>query len=187
MVPLVRLAAVPPSRRPCIAEKRPVYVTASLVTKTGFTSSPRPRRGRNPGERSSPPDRVHAKDEIPAVYGFCSIARASGIDDDERVGSPVAFPARRHAALPTGDRQVHGPPGRMGGRFERELEVVAETSADGFAPRRRFSGCEAGAKPGNAFLYPHCLPPCGGMNERPEKRLVLVLLTGNLDAETAGN
>ncbi len=171
------------------AQKRPVYVTASFLDKNDlFIENLERSEIQILEEGNTRKIEFMAKDELQVAYGivFDRGMLPESIDEERYTDRAIPSAASaRNIAYELIDkcfgRQVIWVAG-----YERELQVVAENPADGFAAKSAIQQLRGRRTPLDSFLYSALFSAVQRMNERPEKRRILVLFLQDLDSETAG-
>jgi hypothetical protein len=129
-----------------------------------------------------------ASDELPTVYGLLFDRAMLPESSDRDRPSGQAIPksiAARDLAYQLIDKQL-GRQTLWVGVYDRELETVFGPSADGFGAKNAIHELRGSRGHDNSFLYSALFAATKVMNQRHEKRRILVLLLESFDSETAG-
>ncbi len=179
-----------PSRDGAFAQKRPVYVTASFLDKNDLFLE---NLGRDEVEilEDGQPRRIEfmAMDELPTVYGilFERDMLPENIDDERFSDSMIPTAASaRSIAYELIDKYL----GRQAiwvAAYEREFQLASDTTIDGFAAKaaiQQIRGSSSRTRQ-DSFLYAALMSAVQKMDERQERRRILILFLQDLDSDTA--
>lgn len=165
----------------------PVYVSASLTDKNGLFIE-----DLGAGEveilENGQPRKIEfiASGEVPTAYGilFDRAMMGESPDLERRVGGqlPSAM-AARNVAYELIDKQL-GKQVLWVGYYDNELHVALDFSSDAFAAHRAIQEIQGVRNPPPSFLYGGLFGAAQHMNERHEKRRVLLLFLEDVDSAT---
>lgn len=128
-----------------------------------------------------------AKDELPTVYGILfdrSMLTDSWESDRTRAMTFSTAVSGRDIAYELIDKYL----GRhvvWVGVYGKELEVALDFSIDGFRAKEAIQQLRGTRRPQDSFLYGALFAAVQKMNERTEKRRVLLVFLDTVDPETA--
>lgn len=164
----------------------PVYVTASLTDRNNLfiENLTKDEVKVLEGGRARELE-LMARDELPVVYGLLFEDSVVADPYETRGRSAPATGSARNLAFGLIDKYL----GRQAiwvGRFGAELQVVLEPTTDGFRAKDAIHRITPDRRPEDPFLYAALVSAVHKMRERHEKRRVLVLCVGSVDAETGG-
>jgi hypothetical protein len=170
-------------------EKRPVYVTASFTDKNDLFIENLQQSEIEIFENNQPRKiEFMARDELPTVYGIVFDRGMLPESSDQDRPSGQAVPksiAARDLAYQLIDKQL-GRQTLWVGVYDRELETVFEPASDGFGAKNALHELRGSRRHENTFLYSALFSATTMMNQRHEKRRILILFLESLDSETAG-
>ncbi len=167
--------------------KVPVYATASFEDKNGLFVENLSRSDVRVLEDGQPrPVEFMARDELPVVYGIV-FERALAADSewqDRRSGMGPApgMQTAQDIAYVLIDKYL-GQQAIWVGFYDTELQVALEPTVDGFRAKDAIHRIEP-ERHSESFLYSALFSAVKKMNERPEKRRVLLLFLNLLDSKT---
>jgi hypothetical protein len=171
------------------APRTPVYVTASFQDRNGLFMETLAESEIQISENGqSRKLEFMARDTIPAIYGILierALIPASGIPERGAFGSVPGIAAVQDMAYEMIDKQL----GRQAvwvGVYDRELEVALEPSTDPFMAKNAIQQIRGTRRTEDSFLYAALFSSVQKMNERSEKRRVLIVFLGMLDMGTSG-
>jgi hypothetical protein len=169
------------------ATKRPVYITASFRDKNDLFIENLSRDEVEILENGKPRAiEFIARDEIPSVYGiiFDRGMLPESIDDER-------FSARMNTGALTARSMAYELIDKLLGKqliwvaaYEKELQVALEEARDGFTAKAAIQELHGRRRPEEGFLYSALFSAARKMNERIEKRRVLILFIEDIDIET---
>jgi len=168
-------------------QKRPVYVSASLVDRNNLFIE-----NLNPDEiqilEDGKPREIEfmASVELPTVYGIVFDRTMLGAyPDDERTGRGLASGplSARNIAYQLIDKHLARQAVWVG-YYDQGLQVVLEATSDGFQAHRAVQEMQGVRNPEPSFLYGALLSAVQHMNQRPEKRRVLLFFLEDVDTRT---
>lgn len=163
------------------------YVSASLTDKNGLFIE-----DLGAGEvevlEDGQPRKIEfmASNEVPTAYGilFDRAMMGESPDVDRRVGGQVpSAMAARNVAYELIDKQL-GKQALWVGYYDKELHVALDFSSDAFAARQSIQEIRGVRNPPDSFLYAGLFGSVQRMNERHERRRVLILFLEDVDTAT---
>jgi hypothetical protein len=129
-----------------------------------------------------------ARDEIPTVYGVLfersMLPESADLDRPSGQAIPNAV-AARDIAYQMIDKQLARQTIWIG-VYDRDLQVAFEASSDGFGAKNAIHQLRGTRSSTSTFLYSALFSAVNKMNQRHEKRRVLILFTNGIDSDTAG-
>lgn len=170
------------------AQTAPVYVTASFTDKNSLYIETLERGEVRIVENGRPREiAVMARDEMTAVYGVVfdrALLPEAGYEPPrDRAGRAPGSP--REIAYELIDRYLARQAVWVG-VYDGKLEVALEPTSDGFRAKEAVQRLAGTRARNQSSLYAALVAAIQKMNERSEKRRVLLLLLGSVDSDTAG-
>jgi hypothetical protein len=169
------------------APAAPVYVTASFQDRNGIFLENLSRSEIQILEDGKPRAiEFMAQEQMAAVYGIL-IERAVVPESHTRDRNPYSAPGLasiQDIAYELIDKYL----GRQAiwvGAYERGLEIVLDTTTDGFLAKGAIQRIRGSRQTDDSFLYPALFSAVTKMNERSERRRILIVFLSALDRETA--
>ncbi len=170
-------------------QKRPVYVTASFLDKNDLFIENLSRDEIEILENGEPRKiEFMAMDELPTVYGILFERDMLPESINEERFSDFTIPtaaAARSIAYELIDKYL-GRQAMWVAAYEREFELASDTTVDAFTAKSAIQQLHGNRTRSDSFLYAALMSAVQKMNERPEKRRVLILFLQDLDSDTAG-
>jgi len=169
--------------------KTPVFVTASLIDKNNLFIEDLTQDEIQILENDQPrPIEFMAKDELPVVYGIvfdrAMLPDFEDIDRSRRAGKTGAV-SGRDIAYELIDKHL-GKQVIWVGTYDRDLEVALDFSPDGFRAKEAIQQLRGVRRNEESFLYGALFKAVTKMNQRSEKRRILLLLLDAIDSPSAG-
>jgi VWFA-related protein len=169
--------------------KTPVFVTASLVDKNNLFIEDLTQNEIQILENDQPRSiEFMAKDELPVAYGIifdrAMLPDFEDIDRSRRAGKTGAV-SGRDIAYELIDKHL-GKQVIWVGTYDRELEVALDFSPDAFRVKEAIQQLRGVRSNEESFFYGALFKAVTKMNQRSEKRRVLVLLLDAIDSGSAG-
>ena len=171
------------------AQKRPVYVTASFQDKNSLFIENLDKNEveiRENGHRRT--IEFMAQEELPTVYGIIfdrSILPESDLGLRTELRAVSSATAARSISYELIDKYL----GRQAvwvATYESDLQMATKSATDGFSAKNAIDQLRGRRQPADSFLYASLFGAVQYMNQRHEKRRVLILYIQDLDPETAG-
>lgn len=166
----------------------PAYVTASFVDRNGLFIENLDKSEVEILENGQiRPIEFMARDELPGVYGIIF----------ERAMLPeIAGQARQNGQFITNDTAARNMAyelidkllGRQTlwvGAYDRDLEIPYDAASDGFGAKNAILQLSGLRRSTDGFLYAALFSAVTKMNQRHEKRRVIILFLEGIDSETA--
>jgi hypothetical protein len=168
------------------AEKSPVFVTASLIDKNSlFIEDLSQDEIEIQEDGQSRNLELMAKDQLPVAYGLLFDRALFGESwEHERMTSPRGPTSARDIAYEIIDKYL----GRQAiwvGVYDKQLNTTLDFTVDGFTAKNAIQRLHGPARPTETFLYGALLSAVQKMNERSEKRRILIVFLDIVDTETA--
>ncbi len=172
-----------------VAQQAPVYVTASFTDRNNLFIEDLSREEVQVLEDGQPRKlEFMAKDELPTVYGLLfSRAMFPETGDEIRRGgfNISSATTARDMAYELIDKHLRRHTLWIGA-YEKDFQVVLESTTDGFEAKNSIQRLRGRGNPEDAFFYSGLFSSVSRMNERHEKRRVLIVFLDLLDAESLG-
>ena len=170
-------------------QRGPVYVTASFVDKNNLfiesLSNDEVQVLENGQVRRI---EFMARDEIPVVYGLIferALFSELQADDRSRYGRVSGSTSAREIAYQLIDKYL-GRQAMWVGAYDQGLEVVLDVSFDGSKVKETIQQLQGLRRPPQSLLHGALLSAVTKMNDRPEKRRVLLVFLDVLDVDSGG-
>lgn len=168
-------------------EKGPVFVTASLIDKNSlFIEDLSPDEIQILEDGQSRKVELMAKDQLPVAYGLLFDRSLFGESwEHDRMTNPRGPTSARDIAYELIDKYL----GRQAiwvGVYDKQLEVALDFTIDGFPAKNAIQRLHGPARPTETFLYGALFSAVQKLNERPERRRVLIVFLDIVDTDTAG-
>lgn len=168
-------------------EKGPVFVTASLVDKNSlFIEDLSQDEIQILEDGHSRKVELMAKDQIPVAYGLLFDRALFGESwEHDRMTNRRGPTSARDIAYELIDKYL----GRQAiwvGVYDKQLEVALDFTIDGFPAKNAIQRLHGPARPTETFLYGALFSAVQKMNERSERRRVLIVFLDLVDMETSG-
>lgn len=168
--------------------RAPVYVTASFQDRNGiFIENLSLSEVQVFEDGKARPIEFMAQEQIAAVYGILierAIVPGSQVQDRNRYSAPGLISVQ-DISYELIDKYL----GRQAiwvGAYERELEIVLDTTTDGFLAKSAIQQIRGSRQTDDSFLYPALFAAVAKMSDRSERRRILIVFLQALDRETAG-
>ena len=168
------------------AEKGPVFVTASLTDKNSlFIEDLSQDEIQILEDGQSRKVELMAKDQLPVAYGLLFDRALFGESwEHERKTQSGGPTSARDIAYELIDKYL----GRQAiwvGIYDKQLDVALDFTVDGFSAKNAIQRLHGPARPAETFLYGGLFSAIQKMNERTEKRRILIVFLDIVDTETA--
>ncbi len=184
----IGLCAAAP-RTQTAADKKPVYVTASFLDRNDLFIENLQKSEVEILENDQPRQiELMAQEELPTVFGIVfDRSMLPETEESERPGrqSIPDSVAARDISYQLIDKQL-GHQTLWVGVFDRELQIAFDASSDGFGAKNAIHQLRGRHTTETPFLYSALFSAVKKMNQRHEKRRVIILFIQALDSETAG-
>ena len=169
--------------------RTPVFVTASLVDKNNLFIEDLTQAEIQILENDQPRAiEFMAQDELPVAYGIlfdrAMLPEFEDIDRARQAGRTGSV-SGRDLAYQLVDKYL-GKQVTWVGTYDRELEVALDFSPDPFQVKDAIQQLRGTRHSEESFLYGSLFKAVTKMNERSEKRRVLLLLVETIDPSSAG-
>ncbi len=190
LVWLLFLAGLTPASIPsAFAQGKPVFVTASFVDKNGFFIENLTRDEVQVFENDQARKlEFLAKDEIPAAYGL--IFDRALFPEFPELGRVDA------SNLPSGDAarsisyalidKLLGRQTTFVAAYDLGYKVAMDFSIDAYGAKNAIQLISGTKKAQDSFLYQAMLSAIEAMNQRPERRRILILFVDSVDMNSGG-
>jgi len=169
-------------------EKRPVFVTASLLNRNDLYIDNLERSEVEILEDGhSRPLEFMARDELPSVYGIVfDRAMLPDVTESERSGlqSRSSATSARDIAYELIDKYLARQTIWVGA-YSRELQVVFDAAADGFGAKDAIGRIQGGRSTEPSYFFAALASAVTKMNQRHERRRILIFFLESIDSETA--
>jgi len=174
---------------PAVAEKRPVFVTASFLNRNDLFIEDLQQNEIEVQEGGHPRQiEFMAREELPSVYGLVfDRAMLPEVTERERSGfeSRSSSTSARDIAYELIDKFL-GRQTLWVGAYGQDLQVVFDAAADGFSAKNAIGQLRGSSTQTPSFFFAAVASAVHKMNERHEKRRVLIFFLESVDSETAG-
>ncbi len=171
------------------AQRAPVYVTASFLDKNNlFIESLSKDEVQVIENGQLRRIEFMARDEIPVVYGLIferALFSELQADDRFRHGGVSGSTSAREIAYHLVDKYL-GRQAMWVGTYDQGLEVALDVSFDGSKVKETIQQFRGPRQPPQSSLYGALLSAVTKMNDRPEKRRVLLVFLDILDIDSGG-
>jgi len=171
------------------AQKRPVYVTASLIDKNNiFIEDLNQQEVQIFENGESRRIEFMAQEELPTVYGIVIDRAMLGtfLDDEGRRGTSLSrTPQVRGFVYELIDKFL-GRQALWVGYYDNKLEVALDYTLDGQRAKEAIQQMRGRRNPQESFLYAALLSAVHKMTRHNEKRRILILILHTMDPQSAG-
>jgi len=170
-------------------EKRPVFVTASFLNRNDLYIDNLERNEVEVLEDGQPRQiEFMARDEIPSVYGIVfDRDMMPDVTESEHSGlqSRSSATSARDIAYELIDKYLARQTIWVGA-YGRDLQVVFEAASDGFGAKNAIGQIRGGRSQTPSYFFGALASAVSKMNQRHEKRRVLIFFMESVDSDTAG-
>jgi hypothetical protein len=168
-------------------EKGPVFVTASFIDKNSlFIEDLSQNEIQILEDGQSRKVELMAKDQLPVAYSLLFDRALFGESwEHERMSNPRGPTSARDIAYELIDKYL----GRQAisvGIYDKKLDVALDFTVDGFTAKNAIQRLHGPNRRTESFLYGALLSAVQKMDERSERRRILIVFLDVVDPETAG-